>query len=523
MAFERVEQEIDRIDATDAGGPRKRVVILGAGMAGLVSAYELSRLGHEVLLVEAQRRVGGRVCTKRFANHDYHELGAMRIPDNHAHTLHYIDRFGLEVRPFINHHGDPDTFYHFRGITTRHSDYHVSLLPAFSLGPKDRQLLHKAPANALMAVLGPAIEEVIHGRNNREALFAEGPMTDYVEELDKLTLREYLGKYLDTEDAVELAGVATGLEVWWDKAASMFVREEIAQADVTGFLEIVGGFDLLPRAIMTALEQRANVTARLGTEVAAIHNQPDGVQLVLREAGAEDGSKVERLDADLVICTIPFPVLRAMVVTGVSTGKQRAIRTYHYAGSTKVLFSCAERFWETDYSIFGGGSQTDLINRQIYYPSDPPPGESLSAPTEKGSVHSAFAVEWRGKPAAVAKRSGPLVGSYVWDSDARRLGNLPHSERAAVVARCVAEIHPEILRGGMILEQDSIFWDSEPWARGAFSFMRPGDLRFNYRNAIKAEGRLYFAGEHCSLDQAWIQGAIRSALTAVEAIVTRKD
>ncbi|MGF1676131.1 MAG: flavin monoamine oxidase family protein, partial [Rivularia sp. (in: cyanobacteria)] len=71
----------------------KKITILGAGIAGLVAAYELERLGHEVDIIEGSPRVGGRVWTHRFGTENdapYAELGAMRIPSSHHHTLHYV-------------------------------------------------------------------------------------------------------------------------------------------------------------------------------------------------------------------------------------------------------------------------------------------------------------------------------------------------------------------------------------------------------------------------------------------------
>jgi phytoene dehydrogenase-like protein len=78
-------------------GPRKRVIVVGAGMAGLVAAYELQRAGHEPVVLEAQQRVGGRVYTLRepFSDGLYAEAGAMRIPRSHNLTMAYIDYFKL--------------------------------------------------------------------------------------------------------------------------------------------------------------------------------------------------------------------------------------------------------------------------------------------------------------------------------------------------------------------------------------------------------------------------------------------
>lgn len=95
-------------------GRRKRVVVIGAGMAGLVAAFELARQGHDPLILEAQNRVGGRVYTLRsFAPGLYAEAGAMRIPRVHDLTLKYVNLFGLSLRPFMM--GNPKGLVHVGG------------------------------------------------------------------------------------------------------------------------------------------------------------------------------------------------------------------------------------------------------------------------------------------------------------------------------------------------------------------------------------------------------------------------
>src|ERR671932_120836 len=83
-------------------GGAKRVIVIGAGMAGLVAAYELMRVGHEPIVLEARGRVGGRIHTLReeFADGLYAEAGAMRIPCGHELTITYCQRFGLTLIPF---------------------------------------------------------------------------------------------------------------------------------------------------------------------------------------------------------------------------------------------------------------------------------------------------------------------------------------------------------------------------------------------------------------------------------------
>src|SRR5918999_458413 len=95
-------------------GARKRFGIVGAGLAGLVAAYELAAQGHEPVVLEAQNRVGGRIYTLRsFAPGLYAEAGGMRIPRVHDLTLRYCELFGLGMEPFVM--GNPRGLVHVGG------------------------------------------------------------------------------------------------------------------------------------------------------------------------------------------------------------------------------------------------------------------------------------------------------------------------------------------------------------------------------------------------------------------------
>ena len=99
-------------------GKGKKVVILGAGIAGLVSAYELRKAGFECTILEARNRPGGRNWTVRngskveftdgtvqhcdWQNGGYFNAGPARIPSIHTHMLGYCQELGVPLEVEVN-------------------------------------------------------------------------------------------------------------------------------------------------------------------------------------------------------------------------------------------------------------------------------------------------------------------------------------------------------------------------------------------------------------------------------------
>jgi monoamine oxidase len=107
--------------AQTANAPPLHVIVVGAGLAGLCSAYELEKRGHRVTILEADRtHIGGRTRTLRFGDGLYGEAGAMRIPTNHDLTRRYVGEFGLTLRDFVL--SNPKAYYFLRGRRARNED-----------------------------------------------------------------------------------------------------------------------------------------------------------------------------------------------------------------------------------------------------------------------------------------------------------------------------------------------------------------------------------------------------------------
>src|SRR4029079_19347174 len=119
--------------------PAKRVIVIGAGLSGLVAAFELRRQGPEPLILEAQQRVGGRIYTLRspFAPGLYAEAGGMRIPRAHDLTLAYCELFGLELRPFVMGNPKGLVCIGVQRMTMAEAEEHPERLP-FDLAENER-------------------------------------------------------------------------------------------------------------------------------------------------------------------------------------------------------------------------------------------------------------------------------------------------------------------------------------------------------------------------------------------------
>jgi monoamine oxidase len=453
----------------DRPQPAKRVVIIGGGVAGLVAAFELSRQGHEPIVLEAQRRVGGRVYTLRdFAPGLYAEAGAMRIPRVHDLTLSYCELFGLRLRPFVM--GNPKCHVVVGGerMTAAEADREPSRLP-FELAPHERGRTWTELWN-----------EATRDFRERYEAGGQDALDDLLREYDEYSIREFLEKAGFSEGALELYGVMSFREANMNAAVVEQLREIVGRS-FEDMQEIAGGLDLLPQSFYRAMPDRV----RFGAEVHAISQDEESVTVHYR---TRSGSF--NVTADYAICAIPFSVLREIEIIGrgFSRGKQRAIRELNYNASTKILLQVRHRFWETDDGIVGGTSVTDLPIRRICYPS-------FSDPNDERGV---------------------MLASYTWGQDALRWGGLDSRDMIEQAIEDVAKIHPSIVTEFEVGATHA--WYNDPYARGAFALFEPGQQTRLQADIIAPEGRIHFAGEHTSLYHAWIQGALESGIRAAREI-----
>jgi monoamine oxidase len=442
------------------GHKRKRVVIVGAGMAGLVAGYELLKAGHDPILLEARHRVGGRIYTVRepFAEGLYGEAGAMRLPLGHQLTMAYVEKFKLETFPFTM--GNPKAYIHLQGQKVRAADFDPRQYD-FDLAPHER---NRQPQELIEASLRP-LKELL-------AQKGEAAWEEIAARYDDFSTREFLEQSGWSEGAIELFGLLSNNEARMNYSFVEYFRSEMEHG-FSNMVQIKGGTDRLPRAFLPALNSRI----RYGAKMIAMEQSPASATVHYQTRAG-----LFRETGDHLILAVPFPVLRHVEATpAFSHRKQRAIRQLNYDASGKIFFQCRRRFWEEDDGIFGGGTLTDRPVRNIYYP-------------EHGRETG----------------RGVLIASYTWAQDAERWQSLAWEDRLTQALENVAEIHPQVkqeFEAGF-----SHMWHDDEFAGGAFALFEPKQQTLLHEAILQPEGRIHFAGEHAALSHRWIQGAVESGL-----------
>lgn len=461
----------------------KNVVIIGAGMAGLVAGSLLKRAGHNVTILEANSRLGGRVFTVRhpFSKGNYLDMGAMRIPSNHQLTHTYIHQFKLPINEFLN--SSPKDLLYVNGVLTtrdyyeKHPEVLKFPLPDSEKGKTASELFLEAVGYFLSLYRDSTPEE-------QEALrkeYSSYSMGEYLR-------NNPLGPSL-SETAVREIYVLLGIEGFPEFSFVDIITDIIYPifGDEVTFYEITGGNDLLPKSFYPNLENNIYFN-----------------QKVYKISQTEEKMYVESTDtitnenwcweADYVISAIPFTVFQFIDINpydSISFKKWKAIKELTNVPAVKVGIEFKTRFWEK-YPY--DNLLTDLPLRFMYLPRD--------------STHP--------------NRPAVMLASYSWGQNALLFNSLKKDQIIAEVLHTLSKIY-----GPQVYEQyvtSVVFnWSKNPYSAGCFTLFTPGQSRDIESIISSPEGRLHFAGEHTSSFHGWIEGAVESGIRSAYEVHARKD
>jgi monoamine oxidase len=440
-------------------GAPKRVIIIGAGLAGLSAAYELTQAGHDVTVLEARTRPGGRVHTLRdqFADGLYAEAGATRIPNHHHFTLKYVELFGLTLDPFEP--PDLPSVYHVRGKRIQATRGQKVEWP-YDLTAEERALgvrgMRQKYIWSMLGQLGDVTDP-------------SWPPPAILKKYDQMSRAEFWRSRGASSEAIALltlGGIDDRVET---RSALFMLRNQALNQKLSQYYKIRGGNDLLPKAFAARLSEKIHYAA----PVVRIEQSAQAVKAVFLRAGA-----YHTLAADYLICSVPFSVQKNIeVAPAFSVEKQRAIEQLPYLSASKICLQSKRRFWVSEGQ--SGFATTDLPIREVYDMTYKQPGTRGILQAFPISLHS------------------------------RRITGMTEHERINFALEQVEMIYPgmrEHFEGGV-----TKCWDEDQWALGASAYYTPGQFSSLLPHVARPEGRIHFAGEHTSVwIDGWMQGALES-------------
>ncbi len=475
------------------GGKGKKVVILGAGVAGLTSAYELSRAGYDVTVIEARSFAGGRSQTARkgfqltelggatqtcdFDEGLYINHGPWRIPFHHRSTLHYVKQFGVDVELFNNDNDNSYAYFTKGSGPLAGQRVRKREIAADVRGHADELLAKVVQSGALDKEFTAGDKELFLAYLTSEG-WLSGPNHDYKGTDGRgWIVKPGAGLVAGTPSVPNSLSDVLHSDAWkllssvseWDQQRTMFQPK--------------GGMYMIPMGFMRNINPKL---FRFSTVVEKIRQDDHGVEVSIVD-GKGQRSVVK---GDWCICTIPLSVLKG-IDNGLSDPVKTAMNGVSYAPVGKIGLQMKRRFWEEDDFIYGGHIYTD--NQDI---------GSISLPS----------TGWLG-------RKGVLLGYYNFAGAAAKVSAMSPADRAKFAVAFGAKVMPAY--ADAFETAFSVAWHRVQYNLGGWGVWSDEARARDYPVLLKPDGRIYLAGEHLSHIGGWQAGGIESAWMQIDALHKR--
>ena len=474
-----------------------KVIVLGAGLAGLCAAFRLSGAGAEVVVLEAEARLGGRSLTLRQGDRFketgwrrplearfvgpaeavaplYFNAGPGRIPAHHDYVLHYCRRLGVEMQSYI-----------FASRANLLQDDRV-----FGGKPVPLRRVKHDLRGYVSELLAKVTDQ--HGLDALVSADDRAAFFEMLQSFGALSRSDagliYRGSSRLGYDTLPGAGLRAGdsppalpfdeilKSGFWDSGLfnDMVINWQ------SSLLQPAGGMDRLWRALATA-EARPGVPTdtlvRRHAPVVSIDIEDDRVRVGYRDLDAGAQASV---NGDYCISTLAPPMLSLVDGNLLDRRARSGLRQVLYTPACKIAWQGKTRFWEERDRIFGGISWTSHPIGQIWYPSDDFLGDT-----------------------------GILVGAYAYDRDGVRLGGLSHPQRLDLALEGGERLHPGFADLVHRERGLSIAWQHMPFQPGGWAAdthaAAPG-LYGWLNDAQPFGGRVYLAGDFLSQLPGWQEG-----------------
>ena len=465
------------------------VLILGAGVAGMVAAMELRDAGYQVRVLEYNGRPGGRNWSL-YGGDTYTELGGAtqhvqfdpgqyinpgpwRLPYHHRGILHYAQRLGVTMEPFtqVNYNAYVHSTQAYGGKPQRYrqvqADFHGHVAELLAKSTKQNaldQAVSKQDREILMLALRNwgALDENYEYKKSIDSSMRRGFTVDPG------------GGLKSVPDPSEPSALSDVLQSRLWTAISAAHNYEMQSA----IFQPKGGMGMIGKAMGKELGPLIEYNCK----VTEIRQSDAGVTVTYTDS--RGGKDVRTATAKYCVCTIPTPIL-SQIPMNVGPRMKAAIDQLPYLAAIKIGLQFKRRFWEEDEQIYGGHTYTDMPIATIGYP-----------------MWDYFS---RGK--------GVLLGAYTFGHAAYIAASKSPEDRIKDALEQGAVIHPQYkteFETGV-----AVAWHRVPWTMGCQGGWTDEARVQHYDNLCALDGRIVLASEHASRLPGWQEGSVLSALDAI--------
>ncbi len=442
------------------------IIILGAGLAGLTTAYRLNHSGIACEIYEARERLGGRVQTKYNFNSEgmFCEFGGEFIDSNHTDILQLCHELNLEVEDIRTTN---NSVYYFRNQFYSEKQLVESFRPLAQILQTDSNKIFGNQATTIPTFNRKYNASYFDKLSLAEYLYSQKNIDKWVLDLINVAYLTEYGSETDKQSALNLL-----LLIGTELSGEFPIYGESDEA-----FRVKGGNTKLVEALHNEIKN--TVPIHCGQRLIQITEEPTRIKLLL----SESTSKNKIIYGEKVICTLPFSVLRdieGIDKLNIHPLKKRAIFEYGYGSNAKNILGFKNRFWRK--------TSENQQGLQIY--------------TDNGSQsYWESSMFQNGECAVITNFIGGNLGK-----------NIPFNTVENTLLK-LQEIYPNKL-----LEYDNNkvlkYWDLDEYSKGSYISLKPGQYTTLWGISQQAElgGKLLFAGEHCSIQYSgYMNGAVQSA------------
>lgn len=440
------------------------VTIIGAGMAGLAAAYDLHRAGWQVTVLEARNRVGGRVHSIRgFSNGLVAEGGGEFIDKDHTRMLAFAKEFKLSLGEVGSWQGQTKDWGAYEGKAGQANNINVW---GFDLG-KEFDSIWMALAELARQVTDPEHPEFApNAKELDKQSAADWINAQTAHPLARMAFADHIrSEYTCEPEHFSLLDLARNAALYYNTPG---IRESTYR--------IIGGNDRIPRAISSLLPD-----VRMNAEVISINNQANEVSVTYKQ-----GVSFHTITSSFAILAIPLTTARLIEFNPpLPYAHQRMVNEISYGAVTKVMIEYRKRFWHEQG--WNGRLSTDQLIVQTWDATSHLEGE-----------HG-------------------IITAYTGGGPGAKLSALSDEERTKTAIAVIEKIFPG--SSDLIENTATTAWMNEPFTRCSYMALAPGQVMEHWKTLFSPAGRLFFAGEHATIYQGYMEGAVESGQRAAKNIM----